>query len=363
MKKILPILFTVCFTAQFSLAQEQARLSVTPLDSNVTCAKATVIPHTFNKNEFLIDSFANKGGNNAYYTFTATSKSGKIEVIRPNYSINNSLIYIYLDSTICGSGNIIKRNSSTRVDFSNLIIGKKYIISLQCNENPTFKIRVLAYKKDDNSDKSPTFLNLNTNYNFNIADYSFGRTYWTNCNTTKNDSNIILLHVKFKATETSCTLNLNLDNATLESRLFLMENYTCQAIQKNKNLRTDIFTGLTIGNDYTVGIEIGGDVALGYARTATANNASITLVGGSVTGVENNSQSTFSIAPNPSNGNFIFISDENADIIISDLLGSKVADLQNVIPNQNIDLQLAKGIYLLNVSNAKGSKIEKLVIE
>jgi hypothetical protein len=207
-------------------------------------------------------------------------------------------------------------------------------------------------------------LAINSPLNFDLNTLIRGRNSFSNCSTTKADSNTVDLLVKFKATSTSATLDLNLNNASLESRLGLTSApNTCQAIQSNKNLRTDTFTGLTIGNEYTVRIEIGGDAALGYARTAIANNASITLVGGTVTGVENNSKLTFSIAPNPSNGNFTYISDENADIVISDLLGSKVADLQNVSPNQNIDLQLLKGIYLLNVSNSKGSKIEKLVIE
>jgi len=362
MKKILIFLFTVCFTAQFSLAQEQARLSVAPLDSNVNCDKATVIPHTFNNNEFLVDSFANKNGN-AYYTFTATSKSGKIRIL------TDDAVSVII-SNDCQYSNYIINNKGYKYFtgyFDNLTVGKKYIIWLRNYYGKKFKLTVIADKKADNVPSTPTTIS-GTPYNFYLGDYSKGRegdySNASYCSTTKADTNVVTVFVKFKATSTSATLDLNLNNASLESRLGLTSApKTCQAIQKNKNLRTDTFTGLTIGNEYTVRIEIGGDAALGYARTATANNASITLVGGATTGIETVSQPTFGIAPNPSNGNFSFISDENADLEISDLLGAKVAILQKVSHNQNIDLQLAKGIYLLKVTNTKGSKIEKLVIE
>ncbi|MEY5046935.1 MAG: hypothetical protein RLZZ175_294 [Bacteroidota bacterium] len=378
MKKILLILFTVCFTAQFSLAQGQARLSVAPLDSNVTCAKATVIPHTFNNNEFLIDSFANKGNpyTSCYYSFIAKTKSGKIRIYDTVNTYQNGIGGFGVNDGCAGNTvNYTKVNSESNPIYygynsllvDNLIIGKRYIIDLYLyTKKYNFKLIAIANKKDDNAPSSPTSLTSNSPYSFNLLDYSYGReyNYGNSCTTNKADSNVVTIFVKFKATATTATLDLNLNNASLESRLGLTSApNTCQAIQSNKNLRTDTFTGLTIGNEYTVRIEIGGDAALGYARTATSNNASITLVDGSVTGVENNSQPTFSIAPNPSNGNFTFVSDENADIVISDLLGSKVADLQNVTPNQNIDLQLPKGIYLLNVSIVKGSKIEKMVIE
>ncbi len=359
MKKILLILFTVCFSAQFSFGQQAA------IDTNSNCNMATLITAS---NIYIptYDKFSNDKSE-ANYCFIATSTNAKLIIKSKGY-----IAYAYVDSLpICDLNQwtyFAKGFDSLTMHLNNLKIGKKYFYKINkhwSSKNDNFEsgIRNINPIMFEDFQQTPKYIYDNQPFNFNIGNYSFGRDNNDNCTTNKSLLNIIDLFVKFKAAATSCTLNLNLDNAYLESRLFLKNNYTCQAIQSNKNIRTDTFTGLTIGNEYTVRIEIGGDAALGYARTATANNASITLVGGSVTGVENNSQPTFSIAPNPSNGNFTFVSDENADIVISDLLGSKVADLQNVIPNQNIDLQLPKGIYLLHVSNAKGSKIEKLVIE
>lgn len=360
MKNILLSLFTLYFSIQFSQAQEQNRLSAIPLDSNITCDKATQL----NINQFFDDSFSNKVKlpdfvQPAYFSFIAVSKTMIIQE-----RLYDPWITLYDQG--CNKSISKQYNySNSKCFISDLTIGNVYKIKLfdYLYSRKNFQIGVFISKEDDFT-IYPTYINENINYNFNLFEYSKGRDINSICTTTKADSNTVDLFVKFKATSTAATLDLNLDNAALESRLGLISApNTCQPIQKNKNLRTDTFTGLTIGNDYTVRIEIGGDAVLGYIRIETANNASITLVGGTVTSVENNSQPIFSIAPNPSNGKFTFVSNESADLVIYDLLGSEIAYLHNVSPNQNIDLQLSKGIYLIKVSNDKGSEIEKLVIE
>ena len=65
------------------------------------------------------------------------------------------------------------------------------------------------------------------------------------------------------------------------------------------------------------------------------------------------------IYPNPSNGEFTIVVEENATAVILNAVGKEVTTLALVKGNNNISLSLATGVYFVNINN----QVTKLVIE
>lgn len=262
------------------------------IDSNATCTKASFIEC----NQYYKDS------GESYYKFVATSNYVNIKAIT-NYFIGVVLTK-QLDPLNVNSCGIYdkgfrdtKGGSSTGVTnlmlpSDSLIIGNTYYVYIKPYDSKAFTLSIINGNKNDFSSFNANQLTENIPYNFNINNYSKGReTNYGNlpsCTTTKADSNTVDLFIKFKALASTMSLVLNVDNSNLESIIELTSSpNTCNKdFQIGKTQRNYSFSGLTVGNDYTARIEIGGDAALGFARMNGVNNASVVLKAGVVTDIE-----------------------------------------------------------------------------
>ena len=89
------------------------------------------------------------------------------------------------------------------------------------------------------------------------------------------------------------------------------------------------------------------------------------------TGIEANSSSTFSIFPNPAENSFAIQfnieSESNIEILLSDISGRAVMQkncgkLNSGNQNIAIDVELADGIYWVNVISNQGNRIQKICV-
>jgi len=89
-------------------------------------------------------------------------------------------------------------------------------------------------------------------------------------------------------------------------------------------------------------------------------------------GIEENTESAFSIFPNPAENSFTIQfnleSESNVEILLSDISGRAVMQknygkLNSGIQNIAIDTELSDGIYWVNVKSKKGNQIQKICIQ
>ena len=90
------------------------------------------------------------------------------------------------------------------------------------------------------------------------------------------------------------------------------------------------------------------------------------------TGIEGNTESAFSIFPNPAENSFTIQfnleSESNVEILLSDISGRAVMQknygkLNSGTQNIAIDTELSDGIYWVNVKSKKGTSIQKICIQ
>ena len=68
------------------------------------------------------------------------------------------------------------------------------------------------------------------------------------------------------------------------------------------------------------------------------------------------------VYPNPSNGNFTITGAEGIDVVIFDINGSKVYEKNNLTENENIQLNLANGVYLVKFIKDDKVGVKKVVV-
>ena len=116
------------------------------------------------------------------------------------------------------------------------------------------------------------------------------------------------------------------------------------------------------------GINVSGDVVVSLVNNSTSNRVIIDDLSWtcfSDLGLETLSQKDFKIYPNPSNGDFNIIFDNNNEVHsveIFSILGQKVFEKNN---NQNSSIvvnNLQKGTYLIKVTKDSKSRTEKIII-
>jgi altronate dehydratase len=74
------------------------------------------------------------------------------------------------------------------------------------------------------------------------------------------------------------------------------------------------------------------------------------------------SENSFSIYPNPTNGQFtVFLPTENAEIIVTDILGQEIIKIQTTQNTSNLQIN-NNGIYNIYVQTAQGTATQKLIV-
>ena len=82
-----------------------------------------------------------------------------------------------------------------------------------------------------------------------------------------------------------------------------------------------------------------------------------------ITGIEETVGTESVIFPNPCNGTFHIEIEDESDLVVINSLGQKIID-QKVSGSREINLDnVPKGLYLVQISNAKGTETHKLVIQ
>jgi photosystem II stability/assembly factor-like uncharacterized protein len=98
----------------------------------------------------------------------------------------------------------------------------------------------------------------------------------------------------------------------------------------------------------------------GLTSTSTALNITIT----SITSIEEFNNNNFKVYPNPNNGNFeLNLNNELSNVTITDVTGLKVAELKNVSDLQYLNLNLSKGLYIVNIVSDSNSSTIKVIVE
>ena len=287
--------------------------------------------------------------------------------------------------------NVVPSNGSTTVNFSNLSYpfsiydGYYYLIVKYSNNylslNPytnTLTTNSVCYSKfkignfnsgnynDDFNMNLPTLLNLNSSYKVYLSSYLKGReTRFGSipaCFTSKSDVNTVDFFVKFKAVETSMTLQLEVPDISTESVIELMSSpKSCDNnFQTGTQLRNYTFNSLVVGNYYTARIEVGGDSQIGFTRLNATANASITLRNGVVTNVETEKELPFTLYPNPSSDGKLFIQslEEIQHIKVTNILGQT-----EHFYNTNEFNTAFKGLIFIEVSSISGTGIKKIIVK
>ncbi|SHJ14714.1 Por secretion system C-terminal sorting domain-containing protein [Flavobacterium terrae] len=123
-------------------------------------------------------------------------------------------------------------------------------------------------------------------------------------------------------------------------------------------------TSTTISN-----INIPGNVIISFEDNSTTTNRvafdDLTWICFATLSTENFTENTFSIYPNPSNGNFRIEYDPaigNINVEIFSAIGQKVFEKQNINDTNISTNNLQKGIYLLKITNDSKSIVKKIVI-
>lgn len=84
---------------------------------------------------------------------------------------------------------------------------------------------------------------------------------------------------------------------------------------------------------------------------------------GVVMSVEDLNKSTFAIYPNPAQSSFFIESLEKGNLSVYDLSGKKVLSKNNLTGNNQINISLPKGIYIVEFDNQKSKSTKKLIVE
>mgnify|MGYP004445480909 FL=1 len=81
-----------------------------------------------------------------------------------------------------------------------------------------------------------------------------------------------------------------------------------------------------------------------------------------VLGVGNDLSENANLYPNPSQGDFTINMEETSDITIFNTLGQAILHLEKATGTQNLHLE-QKGLYLIQIRNAKGVETQKIIIK
>ena len=82
-----------------------------------------------------------------------------------------------------------------------------------------------------------------------------------------------------------------------------------------------------------------------------------------MTGIFESSESEIHIYPNPSTGAFTISDSEGADVAIFNVTGKAVFQKSNIVHNELINADLAKGMYFVTVTKDSEQRVAKLIIE
>jgi hypothetical protein len=71
---------------------------------------------------------------------------------------------------------------------------------------------------------------------------------------------------------------------------------------------------------------------------------------------------SFSIYPNPTSGQFtVELSTDNAEIIVTDILGKQIIKTQTIHNTKNLQLE-DNGIYFISITTKQGTITRKLIV-
>jgi len=153
---------------------------------------------------------------------------------------------------------------------------------------------------------------------------------------------------------------------------------------------TSVITPESLGNDGVIDLSVsGGTPTYSYlwSNTATSQDLNALIAGiysvivtdangctttssntvNSVVGLEEKSKEfSFTLSPNPSNGQFaikLVNFDKNNSVQIFDVLGKKVFESKNISSSTMIDLNERNGVYLVKITNGSNFHVERIIVK
>ncbi len=383
----------------------------TPMLTNATSVSFDV---TFSKNVNNIDindfvlnttgsatgtiaSVSANTGNTVFVTINGISGAGNLRLDVPNTATINDLLGNPLSMAfITGQAYTIDRVAPTvtsivrknplfatteatevtfQVNFSKLVnnitsnsfvaVGIGTVISVSANSGSSVEVRVAV-----NQDLIGT-VRLDVPAGSGITDAAGNALGTFNKGETYN--NILIpgspADVKAKAASKQVTLSWDAVLFATNYEIYMYSANQPQRLVGNVNSNTNIITFTVTGldNGTTYFFRIKAISRQGESDFSVAVSARPSIILGTE---EETLNSLLKVYPNPSNGNFTLQIDEvksrNMEIYITDMSGREVYK-QSLQPNGRLDMQLnlnlASGMYLLQVSTEKENLKRKLVIE
>lgn len=349
MKKVLLNIFALTSLTFVSYSQ-------TSLDSNTTCEKPMLL-----QEGVIYDNFANKNGVAYYHKTTAKL----IITDTDNQTFTTSLFTLLND--VCNDDAIVTFEGGGN------IYGGDVIIKIEKSAPSKLKLKALNLERANDFGYNPEQIISGNSFNINLSDYTkYTDSHTSNPSTSPSDlvapdSNVVDMFYTFEASETTMSLEMIVDNPSIESALVVMEllskDYDSYKVGESNRIFT--LRNLEIGKKYNLRLEFG--LPNSTPNQTTSNNfVNIVLKNSTVTGIDNvELPIIISLSPNPSKGSFVVSTSQNqkSNIEVFNVLGEMVLQLNDVASGCQIDSKLNTGVYIVKANLGNKILSHRLIIE
>lgn len=333
----------------------------TSLDSNTTCEKSMLL-----QEGDYYDNFTNKNGV-GYYVSTLP----KIIIIDPE---NQKLSMSFFNEDCSDDNEFFKMEEFGPFSIWSMP-GMTGMTRFKIEKSSNSKLRILGMNliKENDYGYTPEQIILGNSFNINLSDYTkYTDSHTSNPSTSPSDlvapdSNVVDMFYTFEASETTMSLEMIVDNPSIESALVVMEllskDYDSYKVGESNRIYT--LRNLEIGKKYNLRLEFGMPNSTPNQTTST-NIVNVVLKNSTVTGIDNVELPTnISLSPNPSKGSFVVSTSQKqkSNIEIFNVLGEKVLQLNDVESGSQIDSKLDAGVYLVKANLGNKILSNRLVIE
>ena len=261
---------------------------------------------------------------------------------------------IFLTNFSCQNNNLTTLDLSKNINLYDLfasfnklttLILNETVFNVYCSNNLLTKLDIsknsaLGYLYCSNNQLTNLEISKSNNPNLQVLDCSFNQI------TSLNLRGISWVYLRCNDNQLS-SLDLT-DRHAYTMEWVLTYSVNCMNNPNLKVICVDKIADASASSTFTK------DAVAKFSETCGNDITEIT---------DNELISTISIAPNPSNGNFVVNVKENTTFLIRNTFGETVTTLALNEGTNNVSLNLETGVYIIQSQNSTGNSTQKLVIE